>query len=163
MYITMSTLRLFTTAGRLATARLMSDGSLLQVYPIQKRYDTQDKWQAQWPQEAWVERTESAPPKPKEPSRALRGRFEREMMEFFEPDFVALVQDVSLKAPPEPKIVLHAKDGVEWEIERSLDFLKPPTLKKNGIPFGSHYAAQSYSPALTSCRWWMMLAFVQPD
>lgn len=93
----------------------------------------------------------------------LRGRFEREMMEFFEPDFVALVQDVSLQAPPEPKIVLHTKDGVEWEIERSLDFLKPPSVKKNGVPFGTNYADQSYSPAFTSTRWWMMLAFVQPD
>jgi hypothetical protein len=154
----MSTLRLFSSASRLATARLLSDGSVFQVYPTKQTFPSQTDWQAQWPSDTRLEA--KAPPTSRRSARPPPGVSRRnfEIMEFFDPSYTNTIGDLIVKRTPDPVVCITMPDGTLWEIKRSLDFMKAPILLKNGEDVGAQFEHE-FSPALTSVRWWMMIAF----
>lgn len=152
----MSTLRLFTDTARVATAVRLQNGSLYQVYPCKETYETIEEWGKKYPDAKRLEEMKPAPPKPKKPITAVRRR-DKELMEFADPDYAWMFTSLRLELLPSPKIYATLVDGSEWTLERDLDFIKnPPMVTKNGVPMPKDL---EWSPALTSIRWLMMLAF----
>jgi hypothetical protein len=151
---------------RFATAKTLHNGTLFQVYPSKKQFDTLEEWRANWPQcEEIRESKRMVTPRPKKPSYEMRRR-NYEIMEFFEPEYLEMVKNLKVEAraqADEPVVHITEKNGTEWKISRSLDFLKAPSIWKNGERYGESLEEENYSPALTAVRWWMMLAFLSPD
>ena len=159
----MSIYRLFQAEKRLATAKTLQDGTLFQVYPRKKYYETLEQWRAEWSQcDILQEDTRKVTPRPKKPSRLLLGR-NLQLMEFFEPEYMEMIRHLKIEATPEPTVHIEMPDGTTWEVTRPLDFMKAPHVWKNGVRFGEGFENKSYSPALTTAKWWLMLAFSTPE
>jgi hypothetical protein len=150
---------------RLVTAKRLKDDSIYQLYPKRRYFDTLEEWRAAWPEcnevrETKFEQKEVTDVKPKI-SCVEQSRRNREIMEFFEPDYLEMVQHIKVEAraqTKEPVVFITEKNGTEWEVLRTMDFMRAPLLWKNREEFGKEYASE-YSPALTAVRWWMMIAF----
>jgi hypothetical protein len=161
--------RLYEEEGveRMSTAKRLKDESLLQVYPKLKRFASLDDWRAAYPQCTILNEKihEKVAPIAVRPtiSPVIRTRRNNDLMEFFEPDYLQMVQHVKIEASPEPIVHITMPDGTEWKVQPSLDFIRAPIVWKNGERYGQKYEGESYSPALTAVRWWMMLAFLDAD
>jgi hypothetical protein len=159
------TYRLFETSSeeRNATAVKCKDDTILQVYPTKERYETLEEWRAAWPLcERMEEDKHETHPREKKSPVAIRRR-NQELMEFFEPEHFPLFKKLQIVAAPKPWVHIDTRDGNEWAIHRSLNFLEAPEVYKNGERVGVEFEKESYSPALTTAKWWLMLAFVEPE
>lgn len=151
------------TQGRLATAKTLNNGKLFQVYPVKKQYDTLEQWRAEWPQcNLLQENTRKVTPRPKISSRLLIWR-NQQLMEFFDPEYLTFMTNLKIYPTPEPTVHIVMADGTNWEVTRSLDCMKAPHIWKNGVRFGETFEKNSYSPALSSAKWWLMLAFTTSE
>ncbi len=159
------TYRLFEAASneRKATAVRCKDGSILQVYPTKQAFKTLEEWRAAWPLcERMEEDKRETRSSDKKPSPSVRRR-NQELMEFFETEYIQLYRKLQIVAVPKPWVHIDTRDGNEWAIHRSLNFLEAPEVYKNGERFGVKYEKESYSPALTTLKWWLMLSFIEPE
>jgi hypothetical protein len=154
---------------RKTTAVKCKDNKILQVYPTKQVYETLEEWRAAWPLCTRMEEEKrETHSRNKKPSVALHRR-NQEVMEFFEPEYQELFTNLEIKSFPrrkpsgEPYVHLDTHDGAKWSIYRSLNFIEPPIVWKNGERLGIEYEEKSYSPALTTVRWWLMLAFIAPE
>jgi hypothetical protein len=154
---------------RKSTAVKCKDETILQVYPTKHTYDTLEEWRGAWPMcPRMEEETHETIPRDKKASSAVCRR-NKEVMEFFEADYQELFTNLEIKSFPrrtpngEPYVHIDTHDGAKWSIYRSLNFIEPPIVWKNGVRLGSEYEEKSYSPALTAVRWWLMLRFIAPE
>ncbi len=161
------TYRLYETDSneRKSTAVKCKDETILQVYPTKLRYETLEEWRAAWPLcQRMEEEKRETHPTPKKQSSAVCRR-NKEVMEFFESEYQEFFTNLEIKSFPrrrpnsEPYVHIDTHDGAKWSIYRSLNFIDPPIVWKNGERMGSEYEEKSYSPALTAVKWWLMLAF----
>jgi hypothetical protein len=159
------TYRLFEVGSdeRKVTAVKCKDNTILQVYPTKQTYETLEEWRTAWPLCARMEEEKrETHPKDKKPPPAIRRR-NQELMEFFEDEYYKFYKKLQIVAAPKPWVHIDTRDGNEWAIHRSLNFLEAPEIYKNGERIGQEYEKESYSPALTTVKWWLMLAFVEPE
>ncbi len=155
--------------GRVATATTLRNGKILQVYPVKKSFDNVGEWRAEWPQcDVLKEESRLVRKQPKNSPVSVRRR-NKEVMEFFEPEYQELFQKLEVVAFPrrsthgEPYVHFDTHDGAKWSVFRSLNFLEAPKVWKNGERYCNSFDEANYSPALTAVRWWMMLAFTAPE
>lgn len=160
--------RLFETESgeRKATARSCKDGTIFQVYPVKQTFESIDEWRAAWPDLPILKEQEIKSSAKRDPFNGYRLQRDVDLMQFFRPEnkeFFTEVYIVKDAERGEPVLSLRLHDGSHWMIYRPLDFLKAPAVVKNGEPFGKTYELQSYSPALSTFKWFLMLAFVTPE
>ncbi len=166
----MSTFRLYSDTTRVATAVLLNDNRMLQVYPTKQTFETQADWIASYPQMLTLQESKKEPkPKPQQRvcptmrqvvSRVQQERLNRELMEFFDPSYAWMFKTVEIHGIPKVMVKCTLCDDSQWEIERDYEFvLNPPSLKKNGVDLLDK-GKECWSPVLTTIRWLMMHAFL---
>ena len=154
----MSTFRIINAVGkRISTAVITKNAQFLQVFPEKKYFGGKEDWLSAYPRDIVLKET----PKVvsitvKKPNKTKTDRLKREMTEFIDRDFLSLVSRVTFVSHDTVKIT--TKDNDKFQIHRSLDFFKAPTIYKNGGCI--EICNDQYSPALTSSKWFLMVAFV---
>ena len=157
----MTTIRAYKGAERLATAAVLKDTTLLQVFPSKISFASEEEWRTAWAQADRFDTTNrSAAPKK---MTALSRYREKRLIEFFREEYEDMFQSLTLVRTEDGPLLsaVLAHDQSLWTVSHSGEFWKPPRITKNGELI-QQYDSQ-YSPALTSVRWLMMLAFVKPD
>ncbi len=153
----MSTFRLYSDTTRVATAVLLNDNRMLQVFPVKEVFNSQSDWMSSYTGNLTIQTSEKPKAKPKMPSSLEKRRF-RELMEFFDPSYAWMFKTVKIHGVPKLVIKVTLIDDSQWEIERDLEFIAhPPSLKKNGVAIEGEY---DWYPCLTTIRWLMMNAFL---
>lgn len=154
----MSKFRILTSDGeRLSTAVPLKTGKLLQVYPEKCTFNGTEDWFFVWRDAGAASiRTSTVPRAASKPRPTLVSRLQREMIEFIDRDFLALVSRVTFTAHNVVSVL--TKDGDTYIVHRSLNYFEPPTVFKNGKRVV--VCDSQYSPALTSSKWFLMLAFI---
>lgn len=154
----MSTYRLYSDSIRVATAVLLNDNRMLQVFPRKEIFDSQKEWISLYPESLTLQ-ISTKEMKTKLKTSSLEKRRSRELMEFFDPSYAWMFKTVEIHGIPKLLVKVTLLDDSQWEIERDLDFLlHPPSLKKNGLAIEDQY---DWYPCLTTIRWLMMNAFLE--
>lgn len=160
----MATIRAYSGENRIATAVELKSGKILQVYPRKPflgnnpEFDTLAEWMAMVPgADNFISNKREIKPKKKS---STEKRQEKEMKEFFEADYAWMFKAIKTEAiDGKPTIVatVHNDGDVfeQWTIFRSTNFFEPPVVTREGKRVTKFDG--SYSPALTSIRWLMML------
>jgi hypothetical protein len=157
----MSTYRLSSDKERVATAVLLNDGRVLQVFPKKEIFETQSTWVSSYPQTLTLQvASKDLKAKTKKVS-VQEKRLGRELMEFFDPSYAWMFKTVEIHGIPKIVVKVTLIDDSQWEVERDLDFLMhSPSLKKNGVLIQGTY---DWYPCLTTIRWLMMNAFLESE
>lgn len=89
-------------------------------------------------------------------SKGQIARMKYEMSEFSD----SLLKDIFIEVsyPTVNTVNVVCADGTQWTICRGYDFMKPPVVFRNMELIDNCYS-ESYSPALTSAKWIIMLHF----
>ncbi len=158
VFHTMSTFRLYSDTTRVATAVLLNDNRMLQVYPTKQTFGSQAEWITAYPTTLRLNVAAKQPRAAPKVSSGAEKRRSRELMEFFDPSYAWMFKTVEIHGIPKLLVKVTLLDDSQWEIERDLDFIRhSPSLKKNGVAIEGDY---DWYPCLTTIRWLMMNAFL---
>lgn len=149
----MNTFRIYHDNKRLSTAVPLKNGSCLQVFPEKKIYENERVWKAIWPGEVVITIRKAARAR-RHKSNLFVERRNREIMQFSDPDYAWLFKSVEVKMLPDPVVYAVLQDDSVWTLQRSLNYLMPPSIRRNGEPVTKH--DEEYSPAYTMLYWLMM-------
>lgn len=161
----MTTLRIYSKDIRKATAIVLPDKRILQVFPKKKMFDSESDWVKSYSdlEDTKIETKVSIPRLKAKGLSTAEKRRNNELMEFLDPSYNWMFKTLEIHGLPELKIKATLLDDSEWEIRRDLNFLaSPPSLKKNGVEI-VNYGDECWTPALTTIRWLMMVAFLEPE
>lgn len=81
-----------------------------------------------------------------------------EMIQFFDKEVKKQFRHVEVHDNYTMHVITH--DGRDWLITRHTDFLRAPDVVCDGHKITCDY---EFSPAFTSVKWLMMLAFLEPE
>lgn len=85
-------------------------------------------------------------------------RVVKEMLQFFDKEVKKNFKLVEIHDDYTVHVITH--DGRDWLVTRNTEFLHAPVVICDGKKITCDY---DFSPACTSVKWLMMLAFLEPD
>ena len=153
-----TTFRAYANSTRIATAVLLKDKTVLQVYPEKKAFLNVEAWQSALPEADRFTKSIRGITKTLHIAKPAHDRREDDFAQFLYTEYKWLITSVRRLA--DDKVELQLNDLSKCTVTRSLDFLEPPTICRNGCTFlGNGY---TWSPELSSACWLKMLLFDAP-
>jgi hypothetical protein len=151
-------IRAFVGDQRIATA-VFHGGGILQVFPEKKQFENIAAFKftfAKANPSVTFQDGNAEIPAPLNPK--VQGRIDREMAEFFEAVNTDMIQEAHRVDNQTIRAILRGSP-ILWEIHRGPNFFVAPRVLKDGQPVHNF----DWTPSLTSLKWLLMLAFLEPN